>query len=143
MKKIYFLVLGLVLSSTFVFSQMFPAHFKGNVFTGNEQLIGAKVQIYNESQMIGSTYVRDFGFIIRLELNTEYTIKILHKDYQTALISISTFYPENDFKVVIPEFDIGNIQLIKKVIVTDKNSSEKLFAKIAYNSSLHNFEFVK
>lgn len=136
------LILFLILISSVAFSANFPAKFTGDVKVGNKQMLGAKVQVYFNNDIIFSTTVKDFGFILKLEFDTDYKIKVSNAGYLSPVYSISTTVPASE-KGKTFEFDLGDIQLVEDYPGIDKSVFEKPVAKISFNPNKKSFELDK
>ena len=123
------------------FSEKFPAKFVGDVKANGKQAIGAKVNVINNGDVILATSVKDFGFIISLEINAPYVIEISKPGFVTMKYSISTVVPESDSKVSFPEFDMGTLTLVEIVPNTDYSIYSSPIAKIKYNQAIKKFEY--
>ena len=137
----YIILIFTLLYGNLFFAQQFPAKFSGDVEFNGKQIIGAKVNVYFNNQVIFSTLVKDFGFIIKLEMNGEYILEVASTGYLSPKYSMSTIAKNGVKPSSIPEFNIGTIQLIENIQGIDNSIFLKPIAKILYNSEKNKFEF--
>lgn len=136
----HILLIITLLYTNFIYAEIFPAKFSGDVEFNGKQILGAKVNVYNNNQVIFSTTVKDYGFIIKLEMNGEYIIEVASTGYLSPKYSISTLTKNGAKPSKIPEFNIGTIQLIENIQGVDNSIFKNPIAKINYNSEKNIFE---
>lgn len=137
----YILLIFILLCNILIFAEQFPAKFSGDVEFNGKQILGAKVNVYYNNEVIFTTTVKDFGFIIKLEMNGEYILEVASSGYLSPKYSISTIAKNGAKPTSIPEFNIGTIQLIENIQAIDNSIFSKPIAKVLYNSEKNIFEF--
>ena len=104
---------------------------------GRSKNTGATVQFYKAGEPTAAVTVRDGKASFKLDINSEYLIKVSYPDHVTKIISFNTTVPRENILDLWPQFKF-KVELVEGN--TTKGTLKKPYVRIKWASDLYDFE---